>query len=213
MSDTAAAKKSEDAGKSGGKEIPRDNGGKDSLAKTAKGGESTPAARMPGAGDFDLAPAANGEKGEQSAPAPAPPSAEERERNTVFGNLVTGDEDIVGLVAYSIYKQNKHDWLVSFNKAKGREPNEAESSAYILGEATQRRLSIYRHLARATLEGQGPHVTAGKTGDSFIPRAFTSAGQGPGYSAGAMAMWVVGIGVVVMALYLAAKYGLPGITR
>lgn len=224
MSDAAAAKKPEDARKGPGKDIAGDGAGKESAAKAAKAveaakgdeaakaSEPAPAARMPGAGDFDFGPAA-GEKGEPSTSAPASVSAEERERNTVFGNLVTGDDDIVGLVAYSIYKQNKHDWLVAFNKAKGREPNEAEASSYILGEATQRRLSIYRHLARATLEGQGPHVTAGKSGDSFIPRSFASTGRGGGHSAGAMAMWVIGIGAVVVALYLAAKYGLPGIQR
>src|SRR3954468_14307437 len=36
--------------------------------------------------------------------------AEDGDRNPVFTNLVKADNDIVGLVAYSIYKQNKLDW-------------------------------------------------------------------------------------------------------
>ena len=65
----------------------------------------------------------------------------EGEQNPVFSNLVTGDADIVGLVAYSIYKQNKHDWLVAFHRAKGRDPQDSELAAYIIGESTPRRLT------------------------------------------------------------------------
>lgn len=85
-------------------------------------------------------------------------SAHEGERNDVFAKLVTADSDIIGLVAYSIYKQNKFDWLQAFNRAKGREPTEDELAAYIVGEGTPRRLATYRHLAHATLEGRGPDV-------------------------------------------------------
>ena len=78
---------------------------------------------------------------------------ESGEHNIVFGSLVTGDNDIVGLVAYSIYKQNKHDWLIAFEKTRGRGPNDEETQCYIIGESTPRRLSTYRHLAQATLDG------------------------------------------------------------
>jgi hypothetical protein len=80
----------------------------------------------------------------------------EAERNPIFDALVSPDEDVAGLVAYSIYKQNKRAWLDDFIKATGRAPTEAESRAYIIGESTERRLATYRHLAAATLSGQGP---------------------------------------------------------
>lgn len=86
---------------------------------------------------------------------------DEGDRNPVFTHLIGGDGDVVGLVAYSIYKQNKHDWLLAFSKAKGREPDEAEMAAYIIGEATPRRLATYRLLAQTTLEGKGPDVHVG----------------------------------------------------
>lgn len=104
-----------------------------------------------------------------AAPAPAPVAAlaitdggaeSPGDRNTVFGSLVTEDSDVVGLVAYSIYKQNKHDFLVAFSKLKGREPSETELAAYTMGESTPRRLAIYRHLAQATLDGRGPDSPA-----------------------------------------------------
>ena len=82
----------------------------------------------------------------------------EDERQSVFTSLVGDDSDVIGLVAYSIYKQNKHDFLVAFNRQRTREPNEAELSAYIMGEATPRRLAIYRHLAESTLAGRSPDV-------------------------------------------------------
>ncbi len=72
-------------------------------------------------------------------------------RGTVFANLVGGDDDIVGLVAYSIYKLNKYDWRAAFKKAKNREPNQDEIDAFTIGESTLRRLSIYRQLAENAL--------------------------------------------------------------
>ena len=82
----------------------------------------------------------------------------EAERNTIFDSLVKVEGEVAGLVAYSIYKQNKRAWLHDFIKATGRPPNDAESRAYIIGESTERRLATYRHLAAATLAGQGPEA-------------------------------------------------------
>lgn len=80
------------------------------------------------------------------------------DRTGVFGQLVTDDSDIAGLVAYSIYKQNKLDWLTAFEAQKGRAPNADELASYIIGEGTPRRIATYRHLAEATLTGNGPAV-------------------------------------------------------
>jgi hypothetical protein len=90
--------------------------------------------------------------------APSAPSVDE-ERNPIFDALVTREGEISGLVAYSIYKQNKRAWLQDFIKASGRPPTDAESRAYIIGESTERRIATYRHLAAATLAGQGPEAT------------------------------------------------------
>lgn len=92
---------------------------------------------------------------------PLPLAQEAADRTGVFGRLVQDDGDIAGLVAYSIYKQHKLDWLRAFEQAKGRAPGEAELFSYIIGEATPRRLATYRHLAEATLAGNGPDVEGG----------------------------------------------------
>jgi hypothetical protein len=84
----------------------------------------------------------------------------EAERNTIFDNLVKVEGEVSGLIAYSIYKQNKRAWLNDFQKIVGRQPNEIETRAYIIGESTDRRLSTYRHLAQSILAGQGPEGMA-----------------------------------------------------
>jgi len=88
----------------------------------------------------------------------------EAEHNPIFDSLVKVEGEVSGLVAYSIYKQNKRAWLNDFQRIVGRPPSEAETRAYIIGESTQRRLSTYRHLAQATLLGEGPEGPANAKG-------------------------------------------------
>ena len=78
---------------------------------------------------------------------------EEADKNPIFDALVTADSEISGLVAYSLYKQNKRSWIEDFKRVTGRLPNEAETRAYIIGESTERRLATYRLLAQTTLGG------------------------------------------------------------
>jgi hypothetical protein len=130
------------------------------------------------------------------------------ERNPVFASLVTGDGDVIGLVAYSIYKQNKHDWLLAFLKARSREPDEAEVAAYIIGESTPRRLATYRHLAQATLEGKGPdvQVAAGRPGGGSSFSRYQ--GQGAAQSIFGRAIGYVATAlIVIVVLLLAIRFG------
>ncbi|HEY1940708.1 MAG TPA: hypothetical protein VGH40_01170 [Roseiarcus sp.] len=120
-------------------------------------------------------------------------AAGEIDHNPIFEALVTPDEDISGLVAYSIYKQNKRAWLDDFIKATGRGPTEAESRAYIIGESTERRLNTYRHLAASTLAGQGPRAL----GRGLVGKAnsLTSA------------LWALVIVIVAVAVLAVAMHG------
>jgi hypothetical protein len=93
---------------------------------------------------------------------------DESERNPIFDALVSAEGEVAGLVAYSIYKQNKRSWLDDFIKLTGRTPTEAETRAYIIGESTERRLATYRQLAAATLGGQ--------TGSSGAPASVSRVG-------------------------------------
>ncbi len=182
MSDTMSAAKTDD----------RKNAGlADSPAGTGK---------LPAAGAFDV------ESAKKAASAEADP-----ERNEVLTSLVTGDADIVGLVAYSIYKQNKHDWLVAFNKQKGREPDENELTSYIIGESTPRRLATYRHLAEATLDGRGPKVNMGQASEKFVQRSLVNAHSAQPATGGGKLAWIAAAVIGLAAILAAGKFGLPGL--
>jgi hypothetical protein len=133
--------------------------------------------------------------------------AEDGDRNPVFTSLVKADGDIVGLVAYSIYKQNKLDWLLAFQRAIGREPNEQENMAYIIGEATPRRLATYRHLAESTLAGSGPDVPSG-TGKAGERSAYSYRGKlaGSPTRGATLAVYVALAVVVIIAIIAAVKF-------
>ena len=66
----------------------------------------------------------------------AAPLAQEAGRRSLFNALVTQDSDVVGLLAYSLYKQNKHDFLVAFSRELGTRPAERAQSRYTPGAAT-----------------------------------------------------------------------------
>jgi hypothetical protein len=127
-------------------------------------------------------------------------------RNAVFSALVKGDSDITGLVAYSIFKQNELDWLGEFRTAKGREPTEDEADAYIIGESTPRRLATYRHLADATLAGNGPDVAAGGVSPGRAVALRQDVRSGGGFGGATVAYIVIAL-VVLVAVYFAARYG------
>lgn len=71
--------------------------------------------------------------------------------NPMFSELVWADDDVVGLVAYALYKQNKRDWFTAFEATNARRPSSAELNSYIVGEATRRRVETYRRLAADAL--------------------------------------------------------------
>jgi hypothetical protein len=84
---------------------------------------------------------------------PQPEPADER-HNPMFELLVQGESDVTGLLAYSLYKQNKRDWLIAFQATDGRDPDGAETAAFILAERLPRRVATYRRLAEDMLTQQ-----------------------------------------------------------
>lgn len=143
----------------------------DQTALRVEGGEQAPPLRPREAGDLS----------------PDPAIVDPAEHNVVFTSLVTGDDDIVGLVAYSIYKQNKYDWLQAYGRLEGRMPEPAEVHSYLLGESTPRRLATYRHLAQAVLDGRGAEVAGSAAeGRAGLPQRPGGAGRpGAGRAPGA----------------------------
>jgi hypothetical protein len=127
--------------------------------------------------------------------AASPEALGDAERNPIFDALVAPNaEDVAGLIAYSIYKQNKRAWLDDFVKVTNRAPSEAETRSYIIGESTERRLATYRRLADMTLSGE-------VTGRPGVRRPATSIGSATG------ALWAVAIIVALAVLGLAIHAG------
>ncbi|PRH87423.1 hypothetical protein C5L14_12460 [Labrys okinawensis] len=101
-------------------------------------------------------------------PAPAPVKAGLPSDN-VFDRLVHDEEDVVGLLAFSLSMQNKRDWLVAFKKEVGRDPTPQELAAYDIGERIDRRLATYRKLAEHALAGNSFWASATLTPVSELP--------------------------------------------
>ena len=92
-------------------------------------------------------------------------------RDTIFEKLVGGENDVVGLLAYSLSMQNKRDWLAAFKAEAGRDPTAAEMTAYDIGERIERRLTTYRKLAEHALAGNSFWASASLTPVSELPGA------------------------------------------
>jgi hypothetical protein len=115
-------------------------------------------------------------KGIGAAKTTAPPSVAEDPlegvsglRDTIFDRLVSDENDVVGLLAYSLSMQNKRDWLAAFQTERGRDPNAAEMAAYDIGERIERRLATYRKLAEHALSGNSFWASAALTPVSELP--------------------------------------------
>ena len=79
------------------------------------------------------------------------PDPGEREYNRVFEMLVTDSDDLVGLVAYALYKRHKRDWLLALRTK--REPTPEDAEAFLTTVVTS--LDSYRERARVALVEYG----------------------------------------------------------
>lgn len=66
-----------------------------------------------------------------------------RQYNFIYAKLVNADDDLVGLVAYGIYKQHKISFLSSFKDEFGREPTDEECRVFYLTSTTSDQLQKY----------------------------------------------------------------------
>lgn len=65
----------------------------------------------------------------------------------VFNQLVKDEDDFVGYVAYTLYKQNKVAHITQIKKEKGKPPSDEELRDWQKNECTEIRLKNYRDLA------------------------------------------------------------------
>ncbi|MCM1028772.1 MAG: hypothetical protein NC342_00190 [Pseudoflavonifractor sp.] len=73
------------------------------------------------------------------------------DKNFIYSKLVRDDDDIIGMVAYGIYKKHKIEFIESIKKEYKREPNDEEWHAFALSTNTGSQLNKYISQADATL--------------------------------------------------------------
>ena len=74
------------------------------------------------------------------------------EHNRAYEALVSGDDDVIGLVAYSIYKRDKRDFLVHWREQHGVPPNPEQVQAFVTTVLTSGQQQRYRIAARTILD-------------------------------------------------------------
>lgn len=75
----------------------------------------------------------------------------ERKYNFIYEKLVISDDDLVGLVAYGIYKKHKIEFISKIKADEHREPTEDECRSFFAASTTDSQLSKYRSEAESIL--------------------------------------------------------------
>lgn len=73
------------------------------------------------------------------------------DKNFIYSKLVNDDDDIIGMVAYGIYKKHKIEFIESIKSAHGREPNEDEWHAFTISTNTGSQRAKYISQAETML--------------------------------------------------------------
>lgn len=77
----------------------------------------------------------------------------ERKYNYIYRLLVKDSNDLIGLIAYGLYKQHKIEFIENYrNDHEGNEPTEEDCKAFALTTSTARSIAQYRDAATALLQ-------------------------------------------------------------
>lgn len=83
---------------------------------------------------------------------------ESRDYNRVYEHLVEAEDDVIGLVAYSIYKQDKRDFLIEWRERRGGSPTADQLDVFTAGVLTPGQQQRYRFTARNILDAYAKTV-------------------------------------------------------
>ena len=70
---------------------------------------------------------------------------------SIYDKLITGKDDVIGMLAYSIYKQHKIEFIEDFKRKKGKCPEDSDFEYFIMSSVAPSQLKKYRESARAIL--------------------------------------------------------------
>lgn len=75
----------------------------------------------------------------------------EKQYNYIYSKLVSNQADVVGMLAYSIYKQHKIEFIKDFKQKKGFAPTDTDIDNFIMSSVTASQLEKYKESAVAIL--------------------------------------------------------------
>lgn len=84
-------------------------------------------------------------------PAVPLPPPRQRRYNEVYEKLVREPGDLVGMIAYALYKDSKRDWILRFEKDENRRPDEDETFRGYVRAQGDRELDRLRNQAEDLL--------------------------------------------------------------
>jgi hypothetical protein len=96
-------------------------------------------------------------------PEPTEEPAAPLRRRGMFDDLVDNETDVVGFVAYGLYKLSKRDWIEAHALRTHRPPTQVEVDSFVIGERTARRIATYRRLAADILAADAPRAPDAST--------------------------------------------------
>ncbi len=77
----------------------------------------------------------------------------------MYSNIVKADDDIIGLVAYALYKKQKIAFFNKVRKDTGKDPTEFDIKAFIINSSTESQINSYREQATRILMDLVANVT------------------------------------------------------
>lgn len=60
--------------------------------------------------------------------------------NFIYEKLVTAEDDLVGLIAYGIYKKHKIEFITKIKEEQQRDPIDEECHAFFISSTTETQL-------------------------------------------------------------------------
>lgn len=77
---------------------------------------------------------------------------EEQDFNKIYGLLVHGEDDLVGQIAYAIYKQQKVEKIQRFISTNGRTPTKKDLTSFLENAASENQCRFYKDRAVVILQ-------------------------------------------------------------
>lgn len=79
--------------------------------------------------------------------------------NFIYKQLVTSEDDIVGLIAYGIYKKHKIEFVTHIKDEQKRDPTDEECNSFFIASTTSSQLDKYRSQAENMLLEMAGNIT------------------------------------------------------